>query len=162
MGVSAVGKSSVAIALAQRLAIPLCDADDLHPESNRAKMRGGVPLTDEDRWPWLDDVGRTIADADGGIVVACSALRRVYRDRLRAHAPDVVFVHLTGTAELLAERAAGRRGHFMPPALLASQLATLEPIAPDETAVVLDVTASVDELADAAVAWIGARSERGI
>lgn len=154
MGVSAVGKTSVATALAAELGVGFRDADDLHPVANVSKMTRGVPLDDLDRWPWLDLVGAELAAAESGLVVACSALRRVYRDRLRRHAPDTVFVHLSGSAELLATRAAGRRGHFMPPALLASQLALLEPLAPEESGIVLDVVASVDDLARAAAEWM--------
>lgn len=147
MGVSAAGKSSVGIALAALLGVPFADADDLHPPANVAKMASGVPLDDADRAPWLDLVGRALADAPTGLVVACSALRRSYRDRLRAAAPGVVFVHLHGAPDLLAARAAARAGHFMPPALLESQLATLEPLAPDEAGIVLDVAASPDAIA---------------
>src|SRR5580765_6636198 len=101
MGVSAAGKSTVGRALAAALAIPFADADDLHSEANRVKMASGTPLTDEDRLPWLDAVGaRFHENRATGLVMACSALRRVYRDRIRAAAPDVVFVHLDGSREL--------------------------------------------------------------
>lgn len=153
MGVSAAGKTSVGTALAARLGVEFQDADDLHPAANRDTMSAGIPLTDADRWPWLDEVGGALATAPG-LVMACSALRRSYRDRLRAAAPDTVFVHLTGSRELLSARAGARTGHFMPPALLASQLDTLEPLDPDERGVALDVVASVDELAAAAARWI--------
>ncbi|GAA3635928.1 gluconokinase [Microbacterium awajiense] len=153
MGVSAAGKTSVGVAIAARLEVDFQDADDLHPSANRDKMSAGIPLTDADRGPWLDRVGRALAAAPG-LVMACSALRRSYRDRLRAVAPDAVFVHLTGPPALLAARARARTGHFMPPALLVSQLETLEPLAPDEGGVVLDVTASVDDLAESAVRWV--------
>nr|WP_268235368.1 gluconokinase [Microbacterium sorbitolivorans] len=135
MGVSAAGKSSVAAALAKMLAIPWVDADDLHPMENTAKMAAGHPLTDEDRGPWLVTVGTRLAASHdvGGVVVACSALRRAYRDLIRARAPETVFIHLTGPHQLLAERAQRRTGHFMPPALLESQLAALEPLDSDET-----------------------------
>ncbi|WP_367948286.1 gluconokinase [Microbacterium hominis] len=156
MGVSAVGKSSVALALAERLGVPMRDADDLHPSANVEKMRAGTPLTDADRGPWLDLVGAALAGAEGGVVMACSALRRRYRDRLRLRAPGVVFVHLTGSPELLAERAAGRADHFMPPALLASQLATLEPLEDDEPGIALDVAAPIEDLAARAGEWLGA------
>ncbi len=133
MGVSAAGKSTVGTALAETLGVPFADADGLHPAANTAKMNAGTPLTDDDRWPWLDAVGAAFASASGtGLVMACSALRRVYRDRIRAVAPDVVFVHLTGARELLASRAAARTDHFMPASLLDSQLATLEDLEPDE------------------------------
>lgn len=158
MGVSAAGKSTVARALADRLGCPFVDADDLHPAANVAKMAAGEPLTDVDRGPWLDLVGAALARGAeaGGIVIACSALRRAYRDRLRATAPHAVFIHLDGTPELLAQRALARVGHFMPPALLASQLALLEPLAADERGVVLDVARTVPDLVDAA-----ARALRG-
>ncbi|MBW9120457.1 gluconokinase [Microbacterium trichothecenolyticum] len=157
MGVSASGKSSVGAELARLMGARFVDADDLHPAANVAKMSAGVPLQDEDRWPWLDAVAATLVDADRP-VVACSALKRSYRDRLRAAAPGVVFVHLTGSAELLAARARGREGHFMPPALLRSQLDTLEPLGEDEVGVAIDVTATVADLALAARGWIDARA----
>jgi len=147
MGVSAAGKSTVGTALALTLGVPFVDADDLHSDANRAKMAAGIPLTDDDRWPWLDAVGARLRDeCDSGLVVACSALRRAYRDRIREAAPGVVFVHLTGTPELLAARAGARTDHFMPPALLVSQLATLEPLEDDEAGVVADVAAPAGAL----------------
>ncbi len=161
MGVSAAGKSSVAAALGSRLGLPVRDADDLHPPANVAKMAAGRPLDDADRAPWLDRVGAELASSDGGLVMACSALRRSYRDRLRAACPDLLFVHLTGSHELLAERAARRVDHFMPPSLLESQLAALEPLEQDELGVVLDVVAPVDALADAAAHWATAATVAG-
>ncbi len=166
MGVSASGKSVVGIEIARRLHLPFVDADDLHPAENVAKMSQGIPLTDADRMPWLDLVGERLAlrSADGavpdgaaaaasGVVVACSALKRSYRDRLRARAPHTVFVHLTGDPELLSNRALARTGHFMPPALLASQLATLEPLGDDEPGLVIDVAEDVATVAERAVEW---------
>jgi len=145
MGVSASGKSTVGALLATELGVPFIDGDDLHPEANRRKMAAGTPLTDEDRWPWLDVVGETFAAHSGaGVVIACSALRRVYRDRIRAAAPHVHFVLLDGSAELLAQRAAARTGHFMPPALLQSQLDTLERPDADENASVVDIAEPLD------------------
>ena len=162
MGVSGSGKSSVGSALAQRLGAAYVDADDLHPPANIAAMRAGHPLTDEDRWPWLDDVGRWLADhtAPPGGVTACSALRRAYRDRLRRWAPATVFVHLDGDPALVAARQAARHGHFMPSSLQASQQATLEPLAPDEAGVVVDVAAPVEETVERALAQL-ARSTQG-
>jgi gluconokinase len=161
MGVSASGKSTVGAALARDLGVPFVDGDDLHPAANIAKMSRGVPLDDADRMPWLDAVGARLADgaAHGGVVVACSALRRAYRDRLRAAAPTTVFVHLDADAETLARRAQGRHGHFMPASLLVSQLATLEPLGADEPGAVFDVSAG-DAVAVAAEAarWIVGRS----
>jgi carbohydrate kinase (thermoresistant glucokinase family) len=153
MGVSAAGKSSVASALSSRIGAPWVDADDLHPAANVAKMAAGSPLQDEDRWPWLDEVGARLADQQA-VVVACSALRRIYRDRLRVARPDAVFVHLTADRVVLASRAAARDDHFMPPALLDSQLSTLEPLEPDERGVVIDVELPLTEVVDQAADWI--------
>lgn len=154
MGVSAVGKSSVATALASALGVPFIDADDLHPPANIAKMARGEPLNDDDRAPWLDEVAQALAAADAGMVVACSALRRRYRDRLRAGAPRVVFLHLSGSDELLAQRAAARVDHFMPPALLRSQLDTLEPLTADEPGVTIDVTPPLPQIVASAIEWV--------
>ena len=145
MGVSGSGKSTVGAALAQRLGVPFEDADDLHPAANIAKMSAGNPLDDDDRRPWLETIGTWLAahDGDGG-VISCSALKRSYRDRLRAHAARAVFVHLHGTREVIARRQAARPGHFMPASLLDSQFDTLEPLAEDEAGVVIDVDQTVD------------------
>ncbi|MCH1868146.1 gluconokinase [Nocardioides sp. CFH 31398] len=153
MGVSGCGKSTVGEALARRLGVPFEDGDDLHPPANVEKMRAGTPLDDDDRWPWLAAVGDWLAGTgEAGGVVACSALKRSYRDVLREHAPSAVFVHLHGDRDLIARRQAARGQHFMPPGLLESQFATLEPLAGDEPGVVLDVVLGVDELVDAAYA----------
>jgi gluconokinase len=149
MGVSGSGKSTVGAALAARLGVEFEDGDDLHPQANIAKMSAGIPLTDDDRWPWLDAVGDWLASRPAG-VVACSALRRVYRDRIRARVPSAYVVHLAGDRETIAARQAARRGHFMPPALEASQFATLEPLEADEAGVTLDVALSVDALVELA------------
>ncbi len=147
MGVSAAGKSTVGIALAAVLGVPFEDADDLHSAANRAKMASGTPLTDDDRRPWLDAVGARLHERrSSGLVMACSALRRAYRDRIRAAAPGVVFVHLHGSRELLASRAAARTDHFMPPELLDSQFATLEPLGSDERGLTVDVALPVPQL----------------
>jgi gluconokinase len=135
MGVSGCGKSTVAAGIAGRLGLHFVDGDGLHPEANVARMRAGIPLEDADRWPWLDRIGACLADAERwprGLAVACSALRRIYRDRLRAAAPGVRFVFLDGAPEVIAGRMAQRSGHYMPPTLLASQLRTLERPGPDE------------------------------
>ncbi len=145
MGVAGCGKTSVGFKLAEALGVAFTDGDDLHPASNKAKMASGTPLNDDDRWPWLDLVGETLAQP-GGAVVACSALKRIYRDRIRSMAPDTVFVHLAGTRELLWERISSRQNHFMPPALLDSQLAILAQLGPDERGITLDIAYSVDEL----------------
>ncbi|MEW2010906.1 MULTISPECIES: gluconokinase [Microbacterium] len=138
MGVSGVGKTTVGRELAQRRAVPFIDADDLHGPANVAKMRSGTPLDDADRWPWLDRVGDHLAAA-GEVVVACSALRRAYRDRLRARAPGTWFVSLVGSPARIAAQIDGRTGHYMPPDLLRSQLDTLEPLGADEAGVVIVV-----------------------
>jgi carbohydrate kinase (thermoresistant glucokinase family) len=152
MGVSGCGKSTVGALLASQLGVPFADADDLHPPRNVAKMSAGQPLTDEDRWPWLARVGAELATAPDGMVVACSALRRRYRDAIRTATPDTVFVHLAAPRVRLADRMAARLDHFMPAALLDSQLATLEPLEPDERGFVLDVTPPPSELARRAAA----------
>jgi gluconokinase len=149
MGVSAAGKTTVGRALAAELGIAFVDGDDLHPPANVAKMTAGIPLTDADRRPWLDRVGHALADADA-LVIACSALRRTYRDRIRRAAPDAFFVLLDADPAVLHERIAARAGHFMPPALLDSQLALLEPLQPDEAGVRIDV-AGAPRAVDAAV-----------
>lgn len=147
MGVSGSGKSSIGSALARRLGVPFVDADDLHPPANKLKMASGSPLVDADRWPWLDAVGAALA-VEPSIVVACSALRLSYRDRLRAAAPDAVFVHLHGDDALLSERLGARSHEFMPTTLLGSQLATLEPLEPGETGFVVDIAPSPEEIVD--------------
>ncbi len=158
MGVAGSGKSTVAALLAQRLGAAFADGDDFHPPANVAAMAAGRPLTDDDRWPWLAAVRDWIAAqhaAGRAVVVPCSALRRTYRDMLREAGP-VRFVHLTGSAELLAERIGARTGHFMGPAMLAGQLATLEPLGPDEPGVVVDVAAEPARIVAAALDYLGA------
>lgn len=148
MGVSGSGKSTVGAALAQRLRVPFADADDLHPEANIAKMSRGEALDDHDRYPWLERVGTWLAEHPDGGVMSCSALKRKYRDQLRHHTSEVEFVLLAGSREVIERRQASRPGHFMPASLLTSQLATLEPLEPDEGGLVLDVNQSVDELVE--------------
>ena len=149
MGVSGSGKTTVGAALAQRLRVPFADADDFHPPENVAKMAAGVPLDDADRLPWLHTIGAWLAaHADSGGVVSCSALKRSYRDVLRAAAPTQFFVHLDGSPEVVARRVQGRPGHFMPASLVDSQFATLEPLGPDENGVALDLDRSVDQLVE--------------
>lgn len=147
MGVSGSGKSTVGAALAQRLGVPFADADDFHPPANIAKMTAGHALDDHDRRPWLELIGEWLDEhsAAGG-VMSCSALKRKYRDQLRHHTPHVELVHLHGTREVIARRQASRPGHFMPPALLTSQFATLEALAPDERGLVIDVDQPVDAI----------------
>ena len=152
MGVAGTGKTTIGPLLAARLGVPYAEGDDFHPPANIAKMTAGTPLTDEDRWPWLDAIGGWAHGRAGlGGVVSSSALKRSYRDRLRAAAPGVVFVHLTGSRELIEDRMSHRQGHFMPTALLDSQFATLQPLEPDEAGVAVDVAGSPEEIAERAV-----------
>lgn len=148
MGVSGSGKSTVGVALAQRLGVPFVDADDLHPPANIAKMAAGEPLDDDDRRPWLDKVGEWLCDHRNGGVTSCSALKRAYRDQLRAHCPSVKFLHLSGSPELIRDRVAARTGHFMPAALLRSQFETLQPLGADEQGIAIDVRHDVDSIID--------------
>lgn len=148
MGVAGSGKTTVGALLAERLGLPFRDADEFHPPSNVAKMSSGIPLVDEDRWPWLDAIGAALRASTGkGIVVTCSALKRIYRDRIRAAAGHPVrFVLLDGPRHLLADRIGRRKGHFMPPSLLDSQLATLERPAPDEGAITVSIEPPPEEI----------------
>lgn len=142
MGVSGCGKSTVGFDLADALGATFIDGDNLHPLANKEKMASGHPLNDEDRRPWLDAISEVLATRDDqgmSPIVACSALKRVYRDRLRAKAPDAVFVHLDGSREILQSRLGPRRHEYMPASLLDSQLATLEPLGDDEAGVVVDI-----------------------
>ncbi|MGW2784530.1 gluconokinase [Streptomyces populi] len=157
MGVAGTGKTTIGPLLAARLGVPYAEGDDFHPRANIAKMSAGTPLTDEDRWPWLDAIGHWAHGRSGlGGVVSSSALKRAYRDRLRAAAPGIVFVHLTGTRELIEDRMSHRTGHFMPTALLDSQFATLQPLAADEAGVEVDVSGGPAEITERAVAALGA------
>jgi gluconokinase len=151
MGVSGAGKSTIGEALARRLAWRYEDGDKFHPPGNVAKMRAGEPLTDEDRWPWLqaiaNEIDRLSALAERA-VVACSALRRTYRDILVHGRNDIRIVYLNGTQALIASRLAARKGHFMPPGLLTSQFKTLEPPAEDEHPITVSIDATVDAIVD--------------
>jgi len=156
MGVSGSGKSTVAGILAGQLGWDLEEGDDLHPAENVAKMASGVPLTDEDRWPWLDTIAswiieHTMAGIPG--IITCSALKRIYRDRLREK--NVVFVHLSGSKEQIARRLTARMNHYMPATLLDSQIATLEPPGPDENTIVVDVGRTPAEEAAEVVRRLG-------
>jgi gluconokinase len=147
MGVSGCGKTTVGRLLCERLGWRFLDADDFHPPANVEKMRSGVPLNDEDRWPWLDRLNELLRDeqaAGENCVLACSALKQKYRDRLAAHVAGVRWVHLKGTQDLIAARLQARRGHYMPPTLLQSQFAALEPPA---EALVVDISPTPQEIA---------------
>lgn len=150
MGVSGCGKSTVGAALAQRLGLPFLDGDDYHPESNRRKMAAGVPLDGLDRGPWLERLGVLLEEHPGGCVLACSALRKAYRDRLRSRGASR-FVHLHGDPGLLRERLAERAAegrHFMPPEMLGSQLAELEDTAGEVDVLAVDFGHTSDSLVE--------------
>lgn len=156
MGVSGSGKSTLAATLADQLGWDLAEGDDMHPAANVEKMQAGTPLTDDDRWPWLDLVAAWIREhLESGSpgVVTCSALKRSYRDVLRA--PGVVFVHVAGDTGTIEQRMTARSGHFMPTSLLASQLATLEPPQPDEAHLTVAADRSPDEEAAEVVVRLG-------
>lgn len=163
MGVSGCGKSTVAALLADRLGVAFIEGDDLHPQANIDKMHRGIPLEDADRWPWLDAIAQAIdgwrRDGRGG-VVTCSALRRAYRDRLDRGRPELRFVYLKGSKDLIARRLAERKGHFMPPGLLDSQFATLEEPGADEPVIAVPIDRPPEDEADT-VMRVLARSSRG-
>jgi gluconokinase len=153
MGVAGTGKTTIGRLVATALAVPYAEGDDFHPAENIATMSAGIPLEDADRWPWLDAIGAWAHDRAGlGGVVSGSALKRAYRDRLRAAEPGLVFLHLTGDRQLIERRMTERTGHFMPPALLDSQFATLEPLESDEAGLAVDVSGTPEEIAGRAVA----------
>lgn len=155
MGVAGSGKTTVGLLLAEQLGWRFLDADDFHSPANVEKMRSGHPLTDDDRWPWLDRLNGLLRE-DGSAILACSALRQRYRDRIAAGVDDMRWVHLVGTFELIGARLAARKGHYMPATLLASQFDTLEP--PD-TALTIDVTATPEVLAERILKGLGAGNQ---
>lgn len=152
MGVSSSGKTTVGEEIARRLHAPFLDGDDYHPPANIEKMSAGIPLTDDDRWPWLEALGKALhaaAQPKGIAVGACSALRRSYRDFLtRAAGEPVVFVYLEGSYEEIDARMRARKGHFMPESLLRSQFATLEPPAADENVITVPIAGTPARIAD--------------
>jgi len=157
MGVSGSGKTTLGQALAQALGRPFIEGDTLHPPANRAKMASGIALTDEDRWPFLDNVAQALRDSPEPAVASCSALRRVYRDRMRAVAGNILFVMSRLTRGELEQRMAGRNGHFMPASLLDSQLATLEPLEADEDALLVDGTQTPEKQVTDLIAALSTR-----
>lgn len=158
MGVSGSGKTTVAHGIAAATGLLFAEADDFHSRSNVDKMSAGIPLDDDDRWPWLHDLAAWMADraAEGrSTVIACSALKRAYRDVLADGPPTLDFVHLDGSAEVIRERMTARSGHYMPSSLLDSQIATLEPLQSDESGIALDVSLPPEELVTRAVRGLG-------
>ena len=159
MGVAGAGKSVVGALLAGALGVAFLEGDDLHPADNVRRMAQGIALTDDDRRGWLASIAARLAGArqnDTGLVVACSALKRAYRDVLRRADPDIRFVHLTGDPALIAKRLSQRVGHYMPATLLDSQLAILEPPTPEEHAWTFDLADTPDSIVDEIVARLGA------
>lgn len=147
MGIAGSGKSSVGRSLAQRLALPFIEGDDLHPASNVARMTAALPLTDADRWPWLEAVAAALRDAPKGAVVSCSALKRSYRDYLRSEAGGpITFVYLQAGRELLSRRLVTRKGHFMKQSMLDSQIEALETPVDEPDVLTLDASASIDSI----------------
>ena len=155
MGVSGSGKTTIEEEIAPLLGVPFIDSDDFHSKANIAKMTRGEPLTDDDRAPWLESIGRWLGDhRRSGAVTACSALRARYRDEIRRHAPDVLFVHLHGDRQVVTSRIAARPGHFMPTGLVDSQYDTLEELKPTENGIVVDFSLPVSQIVDRVVEHI--------
>ncbi|MFL6054703.1 MAG: gluconokinase [Actinoallomurus sp.] len=148
IGVSGSGKTTIGAMLAGRLGWKYAEADDFHPPANVEKMAEGVPLTDEDRWPWLRAIATWMQEQTDPAVVTSSALKRKYRDILRESRPDLRLVYLDGSKELIAARLAARHGHFFPRQLLDSQFADLEPPAPDEDALVVSIDQSIENIVE--------------
>ncbi|MEJ5928718.1 gluconokinase [Corynebacterium sp. H128] len=162
MGVSGCGKTSVASTLERHLSWPYAEADDFHPQANKDKMALGVALNDEDRWPWLETLRSWMsnhAKAGNNTIVTCSALKQSYRDLLAQADGDVVFVHLSGSQNLIAQRMSSRVGHFMPATLLPSQFATLEPLAPAEDGFTVDIARPIADIVDTVLAELAARKD---
>jgi len=160
MGVAGSGKSTIAAGIAELLSLPFIEGDELHSPLSVAKMKAGIALEDDDRWPWLDRIADQLADKErmpAGLVITCSALKRSYRDRIRRRAPGVRFLFLHGASALLESRLATRTDHFMPSTLLRSQLQTLEPPAADEDDVVhVDISQPPTEVTTLAASALGA------
>ena len=155
MGVSGCGKTSVGEALAEKADLSFIDGDELHPPASIEKMANGIPLDDDNRAPWLADVGRALAKTEGPVVIGCSALKRIYRDWIREHAAEPVgFIHLHASKAVLEKRVTERTGHFMPPALLDSQFATLEHLDADEDGRVIDIDRPFPAVLESANAYI--------
>lgn len=158
MGVAGCGKSTVTEAIRDRLGFTLAEGDDFHPQANIDKMASGTPLADEDRWPWLETINQWMVeheDKGENTVVSCSALKKSYREVLSKNV-DVLFIHLDGTQDLVQERLSARKGHFMPPTLLPSQFATLEPLSEDENGVAISIEGSIDDVVNRAIETVNA------
>jgi gluconokinase len=158
MGVAGCGKSAVGRQIAQRLGLPLVEGDEFHPPRNIEKMRQGLPLDDQDRAGWLDRLGRELMAHPKGAVLTCSALKRAYRDSLRAAVPDLHFVHLELSQEQALQRVAARDGHFYPPSLVASQFDALQDPRSEPRVLVVDAGSPVEEIALQAADWLQAGS----
>ncbi len=155
MGVSGSGKSTVGEKLAEALNLPFLEGDSLHPKSNVDKMASGIPLQDEDRWPWLDKIGERMATAEQGLIVSCSSLKKSYRERLRAAVGgQLAFVFLDGSFEVLHEHMGHRTGHFMPVTMLESQLATLESPVGEPLVFRVDVVDSIEKIVAESLEWL--------
>ncbi|PRA55319.1 gluconokinase [Brucella pituitosa] len=155
MGVSGSGKSTVGEKLASALNLPFLEGDSLHPKANVDKMASGIPLQDEDRWPWLDKIGERLATAENGIIASCSSLKKSYRDRLRnASRGPLLFVFLDGSFDVLYEHMGHRTGHFMPVAMLESQLATLESPVGEPLVFRADVADPIEKIVAASLNWV--------
>jgi gluconokinase len=155
MGVAGCGKSTVAKALANHLSVICLEGDDFHAAQSIEKMSRGEPLTDNDRWPWLQRIGEQLSALQSPAVVSCSALRRVYREHMISHYNGKLeFIHLAAEQTVIAKRMADRKGHFMPTDLLASQYETLEPLQPDEPGVVIDISGPVEHVIASAINYV--------
>jgi gluconokinase len=163
MGVQGSGKSTIGALLAKRLGVPLIDGDSLHSAADKARMASGHALTDAQRLPWLHEVGKRLAlGAGSGVVVACSALKRSYRDLLREHAPTMVTVFARGDIDLISGRIAARRHEFMPPSLLRTQFEDLEELDPDEPGMTVDIAKTPEQIVEQVIAAItGAGTAQG-
>ena len=153
MGVTGCGKTTVGIALAESLGIEFIDSDVLHSEANKRKMSSGIPLTDSDREPWLQEVSKALQSHES-IVVACSALKKSYRSTILAGAPTTKFVHLSGSQALIFARLSERSHHFMPIGLLDSQFQTLEHLDDTETGKVFEISKPVNQIVNDVIAWL--------
>ena len=160
MGVAGCGKTTVGEQLSEVMGIPFLDGDTLHPQANIEKMASGIPLSDDDRWPWLQAIGQTFASSRTPLIIGCSALRHAYRDVIREMTHGgVTFIHLKGSREIIAKRMAKRRRHFMPLTLLDSQFATLEQPGNDEDAIVIDIDKPLDVIVQTAASQLEEREK---